>query len=125
MICIDLYKMAEVSFNYKGNFIIIQCNINDKMKNIIQKFLKKVEKEENNDNFYYLYEGNKINPELTFFEQAIEIDKNNFKMNIVVKKANGDKKEIKEIFSKDIICPECNELALLNIEDFKLKFLLL
>ena len=36
--------MAEVIFNFEGNIIIIQCNINDKMKDIIDAFLIKTEK---------------------------------------------------------------------------------
>ena len=43
-------------------------------------------------------------------------------MNIIVKKYNKDKNEAKENVSKDIICPKCKELTLMNIEDFKLIF---
>ena len=114
--------MIEVLFHYDGNIIIIQCNIKDKMKDIIQKFIEKVKKEEYYENFYYLYEGNKINQELTFIEQVNEVDKKNYKMNIIVKKYSKDKNEIKENISKDIICPKCKELAILNIEDFKFNF---
>ena len=74
--------MAEVIFNYEGIETIIQCNINDKMKDIINKYLIKIEKRK--DNLYYLYNGNKINYELTFNEQANDLDKNRNKMNIIV-----------------------------------------
>ena len=76
--------MAQVIFNYEGNKTIVQCNLNDKMKVIIHKFLIKINKEENNNNFDYLYNGTKINFELTFNKQANNIDINNKKMNIVV-----------------------------------------
>ncbi len=33
--------MAEAIFNYEGIETIIQCNINDKMKDIINKYLIK------------------------------------------------------------------------------------
>ena len=33
--------MVEVIFNYKGIETLIQCNINDKMKDIINKFIIK------------------------------------------------------------------------------------
>ena len=42
--------MAEVIFNYEGKITIIQCNINDKIKDIIDKFLIKIEKQ--GDNFF-------------------------------------------------------------------------
>ena len=54
--------MAEALFIYEGQQIIIQCNIEDKMKDIINKFKNKI-KEENN-NLYYIYNGDKINEEL-------------------------------------------------------------
>ena len=31
--------MAEVIFNLEGNITVIQCDLNDKMKDIIDKFL--------------------------------------------------------------------------------------
>ena len=43
------------------------------MKDIIAKFVIKIENKENN--LYYLYNGTKINYELTFNEQANDIDK--------------------------------------------------
>ena len=75
--------MAEITFNYEGSNTIIQCDINDKTKDIINKFLTKTTKEEN-IKLYYLYNGSKINEELTFNEQANQIDKNRKKMNVIV-----------------------------------------
>ena len=66
--------MAEIKFTYEGSNTIIQSNINDKIKDIINKFLIKINKEEN-IKLYYLYNGNKINEELTFNEQANKIYK--------------------------------------------------
>ena len=77
--------MAEVIFNYEGINTIIQCEMDEKMKDIIDRFLIKLEKKENN--LYYLYNGTKINYELTFNEQANDIDKNRKKMNIIVTKS--------------------------------------
>ena len=54
--------MVEVIFNYQGINTTVQCEINNKMKNIIEKFLSKIEKKE--DIYYYLYNGNSINKEL-------------------------------------------------------------
>ncbi len=63
--------MVEVIFNYMGNITTIQCNVNDKMKEIINAFLNKIQKpEEEINNLCYIYNGANINYELTFNEQA-------------------------------------------------------
>ena len=110
--------MLEVIFNYEGINTIVQSNINDKMKDIINKFLIKIDKKENN--LYYLYNGNIINNELTFIEQANELDKERKKMNIIVYNKDEDNNIKKEIISKDIICPDCKENILIEIKDFKI-----
>ena len=107
--------MAEIEFNFEGNITIIQCNINDRMEDIINLFLIRTN---NNQNFYYLYNGSRINTDLTFNEQANEIDRNRMKMNVLVYNAN---EEINEIISKDVICPDCKENILIDIkDDFKI-----
>ena len=65
--------MVEVIFNLGGNITIIQSDINDKMKDIIDKFLIKINKK--GDNLYYLYNGNRIKYDISFIEQANELDK--------------------------------------------------
>ena len=56
--------MAEAIFNNGGIITIIQCSLNDKMKDIINMFLDKIK--EKRDNFFYLYNGTEINKELSF-----------------------------------------------------------
>ena len=113
--------MAEAIFNYEGTNTTIQCNINDKMRNVIDSFFTKIKENENNLNsLCFLYNGNKINKELTFNEQANDLDKNRKKMNIIVTKINEDLKETNEIISKNIICPECKENSLIDIDNFKI-----
>jgi len=111
--------MAEVIFNYEGAEIKIQCNINDKMENIIKKFLLKTDNKETNSNLLYLYGGNNIKQELTFKEQANELDKKRNKMNILVNKLNENINNPNEIISKDIICPICKESTFINIKNFR------
>ena len=112
--------MAEVIFNYEGINTIIQCEINEKMKDIIDRFLIKIENKEKN--LYYLYNGTQINFELTFNEQANDIDKNRKKMNIIVTKSEDAQNIVKEIISKEIICPECKENSLIDFENFHAYF---
>ena len=112
--------MAEAIFNYEGINTTIQCEINEKMKDIINKFLIKIKNKENN--LYYLYNGTKINNELTFIKQANGIDKERKKMNIIVTKKVEDINKINEIISKDVICPECKENILINYDNFHINF---
>ena len=63
--------MAEVIFIYEGIKSIIQCDIYEKMKDIIDKFLIKIKNKENN--LYYLYNGTQIKYELRFNDQANDI----------------------------------------------------
>jgi hypothetical protein len=76
--------MAEALFNYEGINTTIQCNLNDRMKDIIFNFLNKIN--EKGDNFFYLYNGCEINKDLTFNDQANDLDKNRQKMSIIVTK---------------------------------------
>ena len=112
--------MTEATFIYEGIPNKIQCNNNDKMKDIINKFLIKNGRNENDKNLLYIYGANIINYELTFVQQANELDRNRKKMNILVKSNDDNDKEIKEMISKNIICPECGENILIDIKDFKI-----
>ena len=109
--------MAEVLFIYEGQQIIIQSNnLEEKIKDIINKFKIKIKEEENN-NLYYIYNGDKINEELEL--NKIIKDKNIKKINILVYNKSIKEKE-KVIISNEIICPECKENILLNIENYKI-----
>ena len=43
-------------------------------------------------------------------------------MNIIVTKTEDNKIEVQEIKSKYVICPECKENILINIDNFKVNF---
>ena len=114
--------MAEVIFNYDGYDTKIQCNINEKIENVIDKFLIKMDKKEENLNYFYLYNGTNIKKELTFNEQANDLDKKRKIMNVLVTKIGENKNEGNEIISKDIICPICKENVFIDIKNFKISF---
>ena len=115
--------MAKIIFTYEGMDINIQCQLNDKIKDAIDKFMIKINQEDNT-NLYYLYNGFLINKELTFKEQANFIDINRNEMNIIVKANNflETEKKKKLIISRDIICPICKEHCTIEINDFKINF---
>ena len=77
-----------VIFNFESTEIIIQCTKNETMRNIIQKFCSKIQK--NSNSFIYLYGGGQVNLELTFDQQANQIDKENNEMKILVYKNESD-----------------------------------
>ena len=81
--------MNKVIFSYYNNNYFVQCNNNDKFDYIIAKFLNKIQK--NKNNFTFLYNGKKINEELSFDECTNNSNGNNNIINIVVK----DEKDIK------------------------------
>ena len=97
---------AKIIFELEGIDITIQCSIEDKIKDICQKFATKIES--NINSLLFLYGGNQMNMELSFKEQANLIDINNNEMNVLVYKKEND----------DIICPHCNKkLKLKKIDD--------
>ena len=108
----------EIVFEYQEKKITIQSNLDELMKNIIEKFEVKIEKKES---LLYLYQGEKINSEKKLEDIISQIDKKNKSMNILVqtkKDTNINKNFVKV---KYIICPECNEKARMKIEDYKIK----
>ena len=114
--------MKSILFLFNSNPTIIQCKKEDIMMNICNKFCAKINNEINN--LIFLYDGRKINYQLTFNEHANENDKKNGKMNILVyQNEDINNNEIQNIISsKDIICPKYEEICLLNINDYKISF---
>ena len=75
---------ANVIFSLDGIDLTIKCTIEDKMKDICQKYSTKINK--NIDSLLFLYERNKVNFDLSFKEQANDIDRNDHEMKILVNK---------------------------------------
>ena len=89
------------------------------MYDIINKF--KIKSNISNNDIYYLYNGQKINMDLSFYNQANLFDKERNKINILV--IDNKEKLIKEdsIKSNSIICPKCKQDCLIDIKNFKIK----
>ena len=84
--------MAEISFIYEGGEkIIIQSNnLEEKIKNLINKFKNKIKDEDNN--LSYIYNGDKISEELAL--NKIIKDNDEKKINILVYNNKNKEKEI-------------------------------
>ena len=110
--------MNKVEFNYFNSSNTIQCNNDEKMKDIINKYLVKSNK--NRNDVFFLYNGRMINNEqLSFIQCASKLDKDRNQMNILVLDGQ-DSNNQNLIKSKHIICPICKENAFISIEDFQL-----
>ncbi len=57
---------AKIIFTFNGIKTTIQCNKNEKMRDILKRYGTKVEIDINK--IYLLYNGNKVNEELSFEE---------------------------------------------------------
>ena len=112
--------MAEIEFNYEGSKINIQCNPEEKIEEIINKFIAKIGK--NKSELYFLYGGGILNENLTFNTHINEEDKIRNKMSIIVNN-NLDNDENEESLkkSKYIICPKCKEIARILIDKYQIE----
>ena len=110
--------MAKVIYFYEGTQTTIQCDMNDLLKDIFQKFLIKAEI--NLDKVYFLYDGCKLKEDLTFKEAINETDKGENIMRIVVQEINKEMQKDSLMKSEEIICPNCYESIRINLKDYKI-----
>ena len=94
---------ANVIFSLDGVNLTIQCRTEEKMKDICKSYSIKINR--NMNSLLFLYEGNKVNYELSFKEQANEIDRNNNQMKILVSKCDE---------KNNLNCEKLNEKILSN-----------
>ena len=75
---------ANVVFTLDGVNLTIKCTTEDRMNDICKNYSTKTNN--NIDSLLFLYEGNKVNFDLSFKEQVNDKDKNNHEMKILVNK---------------------------------------
>ena len=110
--------MVEVIFNFNGKESIFNTEPEEKLEEIINKFISKLPK--NNETLDFIYNGIKLNKNLTFKQQATNNDQKRKKINILVRKKSTTKGEENFIKSKFVICPECKENTRIIIKDYKI-----
>ena len=122
--------MAKAEFLYNGAKIVIQCDDNDKLESIFQKFSIKTQKKV--DELCFLYGGKFIDKNSTFIKLSNSIDKERKTMSIIVtddeKKDNNyellkENKELKEKLNEanKIIEEQKKEIQELKYEITKIK----
>ena len=87
--------MSKVIFDFEGREVIIQCTKDEKMKDICQRYVNKINRTINS--LIFLYNGKQLNFNLNFNEQANTIDKERNIMKVLVYKNEED----------EYICPKC------------------
>ena len=106
--------MSTVEFLYNGDSFIIQCQPTEKMEDVIGKFLNKIQKERGS--IFFLYSGKTLDEDLSFNESITRIDKTKNLMKVQAWDVLIDTKACLKK-SNIIICPECNESALIDIDE--------
>ena len=111
--------MTEIIFNYCGAETTIQSKEDENFKEISKRFLTKRLLEE--DNIFYIYNGNQINENLNFKEIANEVDKTRNKMTILVYDNNKCLNQPFLVSSRETICPTCKDNSFIEVNNYKIK----
>jgi len=109
---------VNLDFIYQGNAIRIQGKRNEYVKDIVKRYIVKIGKDLND--IYFMSNGNKINQEL----KLEEINNKDKEIKVLVndindKNINNKEEESKQ--NKDILCPECGNICLIDIKDYKIR----
>jgi len=111
--------MTSINFDYNSKNTIIQCDENDNIKKVFEKFCNKSGL--NLDSLYFLYDGSsKIDTSLSVTQIANNEDRIRKSMNILVKNLNDVDEDPSIVESTEVICPKCGGNACISFEDFKI-----
>ena len=111
--------MSLIHFVYEGKSYDIHCTRDELLRNICQRFINKSEIK-NPTSLFYLYNGNKLNLDLTLNE-LIGRDNNNAQNIKILVNPCIDNNPINIYYRpKFIICPQCEENARIKIQNFKI-----
>jgi len=105
----------EVNFHYKGVTISIQCSLNERMKDIVEKYCVKEGIDKNR--IFCICSGNKLDENIFLVNLMKNKDE---KITLLVIDKEDEKKIESMVNSPQIICPECKEMALIKFNNYKL-----
>ena len=112
-------KERNIKFFYKGKELIIPYKKEEINKDIIQRYLDKIQKVY--EDVYFIYQGKILDPNCKLNEENDEIKEK------IILVFNRDKKnkatnesENNFSYSKDIICPTCGESSIITLSDYKI-----
>ena len=110
--------MAEIIFTYNTIPTSIQCQKNESMKEICQRFADKVKI--NLSEVYFLYGGQTLDINQTFNSILKDCDKNSNSINILVYSYENKNENNNLEISKEIICSNCRNICLINFNKYKI-----
>ena len=110
--------MEQITFSFEGKETTIQCNKNEKMKEICNRYAQQLNREISQISFSS--KGNEINENMTINDLLKDMDNNEGKLSILVENSKDSFNEIKVIESKNIICPKCKQNAKIDIKNYKI-----
>ena len=114
--------MSKVEFNHNGNYTIILCQENERMEEICKRYTYKSLIDINN--VYFLYNGNKINLQLTYNQIVNDIDKQREMMSVLVYNINSTIVSNNKIIKSDFpVCIKCKESVILELKEYKINLL--
>ena len=108
--------MTSVEFIYDGSSFSIQCDINDKIKDIINKYITKTLIDKNS--IMFLYSGNIVDQDLKLSEMIGNEEANKITILVFSKDNINECKTLEK--SKYIICPKCKENIKYKIDEYKI-----
>ena len=108
--------MSSIYFLYKGDEIIIPCNIKEKLAPIVKRFCAKIRK--NREKLIFLCQGSSLDLQMT--EDQIHPNIDNKKYIQVHDNVMDAKDEDIYIKSNIIICPKCQESASISLQNYKI-----
>ena len=111
--------MASIKFLYEGRDGSIQCQMEDKIDDIFQKFLSKINMHDDINSVFFLYNGEIIEKKDSTIEEITK-DKNVKEIAVKVCINKEEEQNISLIKSKEIICPKCGENCKIKIENYKI-----
>ena len=109
---------VKITFTYNGQNKIIECNRDEYMLDIYKRYALEIQVDLKK--LFFLYNGSMITQEVKL-ENIIKNNENNINM-IVNELDYEEDKEVSLKQSKDIICPICNEICIINLNDYKITF---
>ena len=115
--------MVEIIFNFNQNPVIIQCNENDILKNIIETFSHKAKEKPSKLCFLFSGKNLDINSNQKIGEVFNKEIRNKSNIQILVYNFGTQSTILKNFkISKDIICPNCKQESQIEIKDYKISF---
>ena len=110
--------MVEIEFTYNSLPTVIQCQKDEYMKDICQRFSNKVRIELSK--VYFLYRGQTLDINQAFNKILKEDDKNSNRINLLVYSYDNNNLNNNFENSKEIICSKCGNICLINFNEYKI-----